>query len=52
MVVQVFELFLICRLIEDRYGRRKASSTKNCENRRELEKVETDATLMDKNPDK
>ena len=28
-----------------------ARSTKNCE-RRELEKVETDATLMDKNPDK
>ena len=27
-----------------------ARSTKNCE--RELEKVETDATLMDKNPDK
>ena len=25
---------------------------KNCEKRRELEKVETDATLMDKNPDK
>ena len=25
---------------------------KKCEKRRELEKVETDATLMDKNPDK
>ena len=25
---------------------------KNCEKRTELEKVETDATLMDKNPDK
>ena len=32
--------------------RRKAWSTKYCEKRRELEKVETDATLMDKNPNK